>query len=116
MLLEFAAGQGIQTLQHYPLVATDVRRWNDSLPLREFGKFLRVAFENQPLRDAGNANHREDFAAHLEAEFVFPLQVLSCTGKREAQLADGIEVHDRIESLNHRGIESLKPVQPSAAQ
>ena len=45
--------------------------------LEQFLKFLGIAFEYQPLGNAGQTDDGKDLAADLETKLLFPLEILS---------------------------------------
>jgi hypothetical protein len=89
--LQLVIVHGIEPIQHHPLVASDIRRWTNVLPLDQFGKRLWGALEAQAW--IVQANNRENLPACLEAEIVAPLQVLGRAGEGKAKLTNRFHLH-----------------------
>jgi hypothetical protein len=88
---QLAPAQGIQPVQHHPLVTADVRRGTNPLALDQLGKTIRRALEAKP--GIVEPEHGENLAADFETKVVFPLELLSSMGKGETKFADGIGIH-----------------------
>src|SRR6267154_2603664 len=73
-ILQLIPPDRFQPVQHYPLVASDIRGGTNVLAFNQFGENFRRAFEAEPR--IVQAEHAENLSANFEAEVVAPLQML----------------------------------------
>jgi len=84
--------QGVFRFQRDPLRAGQVRCGNDAGAFGEVREIFGGTFEGKPdLRWFQNGN-RKNLSANSEREINAPGDLLGCVGKREAQIADPVDV------------------------
>ena len=104
---EFLFLQGVLSFQSNPLRAGHVRRGNDAGAFGEFREKFGGTFERKPdFRRLQDAN-RKNLSAYSEGEIDAPSDLLGRVGKREAQIADPIDI--QVHGQECRGNSDLLP-------
>jgi len=90
-ILQFAFAQGVQPVQHDPLVTTNVGCRMNILSLNQFGKGVRRALEAHTR--IVQADYDENLSSNFEAKIISPLHVLRGIRKCQAIFANLIHIH-----------------------
>src|SRR5271166_250634 len=90
-ILQFILAEGVQAVEHDPVVAPEVRRRSDVRALSQLGENLGGALESQP--HLVETQHGKHFLADFEAQGVAPLQFFRGFGKRETVGTNGFDIH-----------------------
>jgi len=105
-MAEFVWAEGVEAVEHDPLVASDVGGWVDVFLFDQLGERFGRALEAELLRDGCQRDDGEDLAANFETEIIAPLQVLGGVREGEAVPADVFDVHLAISPL--RMVQSIE--------
>ena len=93
-LLQFGSAKGVHVVYRDPVIAGHVRGWDQALHFHQFREFFRFAFEGNLGRRLRwfQVGYAEHFLADTKQQVVLPTDFLSCVRKREAKLANPLQI------------------------
>jgi hypothetical protein len=93
---QFFGRQRLSGFQGHPLRAGKIRRRDNVGALRELGKVFRRSFEGEADGSRLERSGSKHLPANFKQQVIAPLNLFRRAGKRKAQLAEPLNIHETI--------------------